>query len=300
MDTGRLTRRTFVDSGLGGPVSDLISGGTRVALREYFVTTTLGTISDAFDAADIPWDGDFVPQVSGQRGTLVEQYFHSLDFARWEDVRKLLPVYEGALDELEVAEASDSPNEQEYARRHLTKLKRCLQRDGFRWEGGRLVPPLELMTAWNVHDAVTAMNEPELNRQIARLRDSVDKDPALAVGTAKEMLETTCKAILEQRGVVVDPCWDVGELLKRTRRILKLLPDDIPDSAKGSATIKRLLSNLGQVGTGLAELRNLYGTGHGRTGKGGLSPRHARLAVGSVVTLVQFLFETHEERGSTG
>jgi len=46
----------------------------------------------------------------------------------------------------------------------------------------------------------------------------------------------------------------------------------------------------------LAELRGLYGTGHGKHGKAsGLSPRHAKLAVGAAATLTTFLFETHME-----
>lgn len=61
--------------------------------------------------------------------------------------------------------------------------------------------------------------------------------------------------------------------------------------------IRRLLSNLGNIAQGLGELRNLYGTGHGKHGKSkGLNPRHARLAVGAASTLALFLFETHQER----
>lgn len=279
-------------------MSDMISGGTRLAFREYFVGTTLAKISDAFEAAGILWDPDFQPPLSGQRRTLVEQYYHTLDFSIWDDVQKLLSVYEGVLDEIEVQLESTDSHGKDHSRLGFAKLIRCLRRDGFTWREGHLIPPPDMVASSNVHDSVITLNEPELIRQIARLRDSVDSDPALAVGTAKEMLETTCKAILEQRSEAVDPSWDVAELLKRTRKILKLVPDDIPNSAKGAEVIKRLLSNLGQVGIGLAELRNLYGTGHGRTGTGGLSPRHARLAVGSVITLVQFLFETHKERGT--
>lgn len=32
------------------------------------------------------------------------------------------------------------------------------------------------------------------------MRESVDEDPALAVGTAKELIETVCKTIMEERG----------------------------------------------------------------------------------------------------
>ena len=61
--------------------------------------------------------------------------------------------------------------------------------------------------------------------------------------------------------------------------------------------IRRMLSNLNQVSQGIAELRNLYGTGHGRDGRFiGLKPRHAKLAVGAAATLGTFLLETHLER----
>ena len=89
---------------------------------------------------------------------------------------------------------------------------------------------------------------PELHRQIERMRDSVEDDPRLAIGTAKELVETTCKTILAQRGVTVDPNWDIGRLVKEARAVLKLLADGIPEAAKGGESIKRLLSNLGAIG----------------------------------------------------
>lgn len=74
------------------------------------------------------------------------------------------------------------------------------------------------------------------------------------------------------------------------------MPEGIPDAARGADVLKRLLSNLGTIGNGLAELRGLYGTGHGKDGSAvGLKPRHARLAVGAAAALAVFLFETHED-----
>jgi hypothetical protein len=35
--------------------------------------------------------------------------------------------------------------------------------------------------------------------QIRRMQDSVEKDPSLAIGTAKELIETCCKTILTAR-----------------------------------------------------------------------------------------------------
>jgi hypothetical protein len=85
--------------------------------------------------------------------------------------------------------------------------------------------------------------------------------------------------------------------VKETRKVLELLPENVPTAAKGADVIRRILSNLGTVAQGLGELRNLYGTGHGKAGAArGLSARHARLAVGSAATLATFLLETHETR----
>jgi Abortive infection C-terminus len=85
-------------------------------------------------------------------------------------------------------------------------------------------------------------------------------------------------------------------LTKETLTELKLVSDGVPDSARGSDLIKRLLSNLGTIGNRLAEMFSLYGTGHGIHGKTiGLSLRHAKLAVGAAAALTTFLFETHME-----
>jgi hypothetical protein len=106
---------------------------------------------------------------------------------------------------------------------------------------------------------------PELHRQLARLRESHEEDPGLAIGTANELVETTCKTILHARGIAFDELADIGELVKVTRKELKLLPEDVPQAAKGVEAMRRLLGNLGSMAQGLAELRNLYGTGHGKT-----------------------------------
>jgi hypothetical protein len=93
----------------------------------------------------------------------------------------------------------------------------------------------------------------------------------------------------------LDRCAKYSERLQAALKELKLVPEGIPEKARGADVIKRLLSNLGTIGNGLAELRGLYGTGHGQHGATtGLEPRHARLAVGSAATLCTFMFETHQ------
>lgn len=135
-----------------------------------------------------------------------------------------------------------------------------------------------------------------LAEQIRRMEDSVETDPSLAIGTAKELIETCCKTILSERGQEISGTPDIPTLTKATLKELNLVPEGVSNAARGSDVIKRLLSNLSTIGHGLAELRGLYGTGHGQHGStAGLTTRHAKLAVGAASTLAVFLFETHEQ-----
>lgn len=136
-------------------------------------------------------------------------------------------------------------------------------------------------------------------KEIERLENSIDRDPALAIGTAKELIETCCKTILTRRGVSFTKAEDLGELTKKVTKELKLVPEGISDEARGAENIKLVLRNLTQLTNNLAQLRGLYGTGHGRDGNHrGLQPRHARLAVASAVAFIDFVSETYRQRES--
>ncbi len=91
-----------------------------------------------------------------------------------------------------------------------------------------------------------------LAEQIRRMEDSVETDPSLAIGTAKELIETCCKTILSERGQEISGTPDIPTLTKATLKELNLVPEGIPNAARGADVIKRLLSNLSTVGHGLA------------------------------------------------
>lgn len=137
-------------------------------------------------------------------------------------------------------------------------------------------------------------------KEIERLENAVDRDPALAIGTAKEIVESCCKTILTKRGVTVAKTDDLGDLTKKLTRELQLVPEGISDEAKGAENIRLILRNLTQLTSNLAQLRGLYGSGHGRDGgHRGLQPRHARLAVASAVAFIDFVSETFHQRESS-
>lgn len=146
-------------------------------------------------------------------------------------------------------------------------------------------------------DVLSGADAGYVAQQITRMEAAVLNDPGLAIGTAKELIETCCRTILVERGAEVPRSPDLPQLVKLTSRELQLTPADIPEQAKAADTVKRLLSNLATITQSIAELRNEYGTGHGKQASTrGLSSRHAKLAVGAASTLAVFLVETHRSR----
>lgn len=179
-----------------------------------------------------------------------------------------------------------------------------LRRDG--WElyeqsslSGRPVFAARLLVAGataamsSVKVVARAFNADYIAQQVTRLEASLCDDPELAIGTAKEFVETVCKSILETRGSTPDKRWDFPKLVSETADRLGLLPKDVDGALEGARTLRMVLQSLTTLAHGLAELRNPYGTGHGkRANAKGLELRHARLAVHAAVALATFLFET--------
>lgn len=83
-----------------------------------------------------------------------------------------------------------------------------------------------------------------ISQQITRMEAAVLNDPSLAIGTAKELVETCGKTILDNRDIAISKNMDLAQLVKATSKELALTPDNIPEKAKAADTIKRLLSNL--------------------------------------------------------
>lgn len=136
-------------------------------------------------------------------------------------------------------------------------------------------------------------------KEIERLERAIDSDPDLAIGTAKDLVESCCKTILTKRGVAFTRSADLGDLTKLLVKELQLVPDGISDQVRGAENIRLILRNLTQLTNNLAQLRGLYGTGHGRDGKyRGLQPRHARLAVAGAIAFIDFVADTYRDRES--
>ena len=134
-----------------------------------------------------------------------------------------------------------------------------------------------------------------MHLQIDTLFKSRETNPTEAIGKSKELIESCCKTILEEREVSCDKEWTLTQLVKATMKCLGIDTDAINADLPAGGTVKRILSSLGNIAGGIAELRNPYGTGHGKSNSyKGLTVRHAKLAVGSAATLVEYLWDAHE------
>lgn len=141
------------------------------------------------------------------------------------------------------------------------------------------------------------LNIEYVTQQINLMESSIENAPHLAIGIAKELIETCCKSIFDERLVEYDKNWDLPKLMKETTKLLKLTPDDIHNETKAASSIKQILGSLSSIVQGISEIRNEYGSGHGKGGKFiRLQPRHAKLAVGAASTLAIYLLETNELR----
>lgn len=137
-------------------------------------------------------------------------------------------------------------------------------------------------------------NPAAIREQLARLARIAQSDPPLAIGTAKELIESTAKTVLETRGKRVNDKEDLPALVNQAQEAVGLHPSSARPGPDGTDAVKRILGGLMNITAGLGELRNRgYGTGHGPAGERvGLRPRHARLAVNAVMTWCSIMLDT--------
>jgi hypothetical protein len=140
------------------------------------------------------------------------------------------------------------------------------------------------------------LNTAYVNGKFTTMHDAITKDTDLAIGTAKELLETTCKSILKQKGVTIDDEWTLPQLLKSTTANLDFTPKEAADPGQAEKAIKQILGGIASIVHGVAELRNGYGTGHGKDADfKGLEIKYAKLLVGVVSEVVILYLATNGE-----
>lgn len=140
-----------------------------------------------------------------------------------------------------------------------------------------------------------------MSQQIELMVSMQTVNPTNAIGMAKELIESCCKTILDDLNITWSKTDDVPQLTSKTMNALNLLPANVQGTDQGANAIKAILGNLRAIPSKLAEIRNPFGSGHGKSASfQGLESRHAKLAVGSSITFVDFIWNTYENQKKTG
>ncbi|MDB5072663.1 MAG: uncharacterized protein JWM87_3774 [Candidatus Eremiobacteraeota bacterium] len=151
-------------------------------------------------------------------------------------------------------------------------LVKAAERDGFVFADGVFRPAGTAPSSFAVTHADDLAFIDDRGRRLHLLANDSPKD---AVAGAMELVDSVCRTVLR---LVGEPApgktADLVDIAKSTLEALELVPAGIGDAKKGGELVRRCLQQLGTWN--------------------GVSPRHARLAVGAAVTFAVFVAETSE------
>lgn len=120
-----------------------------------------------------------------------------------------------------------------------------------------------------------------------------ESDPEGAITSARTLLETVCKHVLDEAGVTYETGrMDLPDLYKLVAKELNLAPDQHTQDV-----FRQILGGVTSVIHGLGAMRNRLGDAHGQ-GKRPVRPasRHAQLAVNLAGTAALFIIETWQAK----
>lgn len=144
-----------------------------------------------------------------------------------------------------------------------------------------------------VQQALDALTDSSaIQDHLRRLLPSVDTDPRLAVSVAKDLVESTAKLVLRERGVSYSKGDSLPALVSRSQEALDLAASGVRGDAVQTKALRTILGSLTHLAQGITELRNEVGVGHGRESvPSWVRPRHARLAAGAASTWCNLMLE---------
>lgn len=259
------------------------------AFKECFVgREVIRTIDEFFGDLEFDYSADaFASEQAaghGQRRSTAAGYIGPLDLSDPRDCDRLTRAITFKLAEWE---RTADPN----FTQDLDRLKRTLDFAGFTWDGRSLIRRAGPFAAASMTRSLRDLGLQDVNEEIERITKAVDSDPADAITASRALVETTCKAVLDELAVSFDEHDDLPSLYKKTATALKL------DPVQHEVVYRQTLQGLVSAVQGLAELRNKLGDAHGK-GRAAVrpEPRHARMAAGAATTVATFLVETLEHR----
>jgi hypothetical protein len=265
---------------------DLISKSTRNEFREVLVGFTLHEIDMIFESGGLTASA-YVPPASGQRRSLVEQYYATVDFKSSNDIRKLLVAYDETIEQLR--QTQSGVVNPEAVQPLIEKLLRRMERDGFTYQSGRFNSPSLLVTVVEAASLV-ALTEESIAEHVAKARTKIESgDHSGAIASAYTLVEEFLKEMLTRTGTTFKvEEGDIRELYKLAAVPLNLSPA----GEHLESYLKSILQGLKQQVGGLYELANKASDRHAR--RYNPARHHAKLAVNAAFTLCEFLLDSYE------
>lgn len=259
-------------------MTDLVGRTTRGVFRDLMTDSTVGAISTAFQDEGFAPDPDCRYEDSSVRRQTTQSYLDAVDWTDPRQVGRFLRVAERLLNGWEP--------------QSLSHFRQSLRRDGYQVDEqtSQITPVGPQLSI----ESIARLADPSAIREgFERIRRAIGDDPALAVGSAKELIESTAKVVLTERGQPFDDKSDLPKLARAAQLSLGLDPST-GSGPDGSDGVRRILGAVTTIANGLAELRNRgLGTGHGpATARVGLGSRHAHLAVNAALTWCQLMLDT--------
>ncbi|MBU8922234.1 MAG: abortive infection family protein [Bacteroidales bacterium] len=145
----------------------------------------------------------------------------------------------------------------------------------------------------DISEGLTSFDRSSVNRAWRSMIRRQDNDPEGAITAARSLLESVCKHILDELGIVYDAGKvELPKLYKSVAKELNLSP-----SQHAEPLFKQILGGCSSIVNGLGSIRNKLGDAHGK-GQKHVRPtsRHARLAVNLAGAMALFLVETYLKR----
>jgi hypothetical protein len=137
-------------------------------------------------------------------------------------------------------------------------------------------------------EAEVLIDEQHINEVWRKALERLKNDPEGAITSARTLIETVCKHILDSLGETYDETVDLPKLYKLAATRLSLSPDQHAENA-----FKQILTGASSIVAGMAALRNKLSDAHGRRiANVKPSPRHAALTVNIAGAMSSFLLQT--------
>ncbi|MDK4074936.1 abortive infection family protein [Staphylococcus pseudintermedius] len=249
--------------------------------------SVLREIENNFIDAGIMKDSSIDQKYNGQRKSLAWEYISTLNLEDEAEFSKLLNVIETFLFEWKMYTHEIDEDKE------INRLLKIINALGYVYnqDTGRITQNGSEVNLSTVKSLAKKFDVEYVLKECNRIEKEAQTDPEDAITSAKSMVESTLKYILDSEGEQFNNNETLRVLYKKVSNIMNLSP-----SGHNENTFKTILSGMINVINGLDEVRNEYGDAHGKSKKN-YKPesRHAFLAINAARTITEFLLASYKK-----